>query len=74
MAQVVARRPDLRAVVNDISPAATSYAAKYFGLTTLTGDAHELAAHRQQYDVVVASDVLYYESNLRLGRDGAPCL
>lgn len=64
MAQLVARRPDLHPVVHDISDAATSYARKVHGLTTLTGDAYQLLTHPEQYDVVVASDVLYYESNL----------
>lgn len=64
MAEVVARRPDLRATVQDLSKAATDWAAEHFGFATLTGDASELAAHSEQYDVVVLSDVLYYEPNL----------
>jgi len=64
MAKVVARRPDLSVTVNDISKAATDWAAEHFRLATLTGDANELASHSEQYDVVVLSDVLYYEPNL----------
>jgi len=64
MAQLVAQRPDLKATINDISKTATGWAAGHFGFATLTGDANELAIHQEQYDVVVLSDVLYYEPNL----------
>src|SRR5690349_21635521 len=66
MANVVARRPDLDVVVNDISHSATRRATEKFGFATLTGDAHELARHHGRYDVAVLSDILYYEPNLRL--------
>ena len=66
MAQVATRRADLKVVVNDVSEVATSWAARHFGLATLTGDAGVLAAHREQYGIVVLSDVLYYEPNLRV--------
>lgn len=66
MSHVTARRPDLTATVHDISSAATNWAASHFGFATLTGDAHALAAHTGTYDVVVLSDVLYYEPNLKL--------
>lgn len=64
MAQVVARRPDLTVVVNDISEAATNWVAENLGFAALTGGADELALHQEQYQVVVLSDVLYYEPNL----------
>jgi 2-polyprenyl-3-methyl-5-hydroxy-6-metoxy-1,4-benzoquinol methylase len=64
MAQLVSRRPDVSVVVNDISEAATSWAAGNRGFATLRGGADELAAHQGQYDVVVLSDVLYYEAKL----------
>ena len=64
MAKVVARRPDLIPTVNDLSKAATDWAADQFGFATLTGDANQLAAHSEQYGVVVLSDVLYYEPNI----------
>lgn len=66
MAQVIARRPDVRVVINDISETATSYAARNFGFATLTGDVKALAVPEHQYDLVVLSDVLYYEPNLRI--------
>lgn len=66
MAKVVARRPDLRVVINDISKEATDWAAEHFGFATLTGSANDLAVHRDRYDVVVLSDVLYYEPNIKV--------
>jgi SAM-dependent methyltransferase len=66
MTQVVARRPDVNVVVNDISEAATRWVSDHLGFATLLGGAEALAAHRGQYDVVVLSDVLYYESKLRV--------
>jgi 2-polyprenyl-3-methyl-5-hydroxy-6-metoxy-1,4-benzoquinol methylase len=66
MAQLVARRPDVGVVVNDISAAATDWVAANRGFATLTGGADALASHRERYDVVVLSDVLYYESQLRV--------
>lgn len=66
MAQLVARRPDLYVVVNDIAEIATSSAAERFGFATLTGDAGALVEHEGRYDVIVMSDVLTYEPDLRL--------
>ncbi len=66
MATVAARRPDVRPAVHDLSKTATDWASEHFGLATLTGDANTLAAHSEQYDVVVLSDVLYYEPNLKV--------
>jgi 2-polyprenyl-3-methyl-5-hydroxy-6-metoxy-1,4-benzoquinol methylase len=66
MAQLVSRRPDVRVTVNDISEAATNWASGTLGLATLKGGADELAAHDGEYDVVVLSDVLYYEAKLRV--------
>lgn len=65
MAKLVARRPDVRVVVNDIAESKTNWVAENLGFTTLSGGANELAAHQRKYDVVVLSDVLYYEPNLR---------
>ena len=68
MGKVVARRSDLNVTINDLSKDATDWATKHFEFTTLTGGADVLAAHSKQYDVVVLSDVLYYEANLTLLR------
>lgn len=66
MHEVVRRRPDLRVVVHDVSTTATTFAATRFGLPTLTADTPGLASHPGRYDVVVLSDVLYYEPDLRM--------
>jgi len=66
MHKVVTGRPDVSATVHDLSAVATDWAATHFGLRTLTGDADALASHPEQYDVVVLSDVLYYEPKLRV--------
>jgi 2-polyprenyl-3-methyl-5-hydroxy-6-metoxy-1,4-benzoquinol methylase len=64
MATALGRRPDLKVTVQDLSKVATDFAATAHGFQTLTGDADTLASHRGQYDVVVLSDVLYYEPRL----------
>lgn len=64
MATLLERRPDLNVTVQDLSKVATDFAATTHGFQTLTGDADMLATHREQYDVVVLSDMLYYEPNL----------
>ena len=64
MATVVGRRPDLRATVHDLSTEATDWAAMHYGFATLRGDANVLATHSDRYDVVILSDVLYYEPRL----------
>ncbi|HEY7191787.1 MAG TPA: methyltransferase domain-containing protein [Vicinamibacterales bacterium] len=66
MAAVAARRPDFRIRINDVSEHATNWVKQNLGFATLTGDATVLAAHEEQYDLVVLSDVLYYEPNLRV--------
>jgi 2-polyprenyl-3-methyl-5-hydroxy-6-metoxy-1,4-benzoquinol methylase len=58
-------RPDVRAVVHDVSERATRFAHERFGLTTLCGDLEALRSAGPKYDVVVLSDVLYYEPSLR---------
>ena len=65
MGRAVARRSDLRVTVHDLSKAATDWAARHFGFETITGDITRLAASEHRYDVVVLSDVLYYEPQLR---------
>jgi len=66
MAHVVERRPDVYVVVNDIAEISTTSAGERFGFATLTGDARDLAEHDGRYDVIVMSDVLYYEPDIRL--------
>lgn len=64
MHRLAQRRPDLHLTVHDLSRAATDHAATQFGLATLNGDAEELAACPHRFDVVVLSDVIYYEPKL----------
>lgn len=64
MSHVAGRRPFLTLVVNDISESATQWASDYYGFATITGSAETLVQHQRQYDVVVLSDVLYYEPKL----------
>lgn len=66
LGKVAARRPDLVLTLHDISESATAEAAGRFGMATMTGP---LTALRGQWDVVVASDVLYYEPSLRAAWD-----
>lgn len=58
------RRPDLTAVVNDLSEGGTRYAAERYGLETVTGDFRAVHSSGVRHDVVVLSDVLYYEPRL----------
>src|SRR5437867_6778 len=64
MHMVALRRPDLRVVVNDISESATKYAMEQFGIPTITGDVCALQREGTTYDVIVLSDVLYYEPGI----------
>jgi SAM-dependent methyltransferase len=64
MHALIARRPDLAVVVNDLSASATKYASEHFGIPTITGDVRALCRDGARYDVVVLSDVLYYEPDI----------
>lgn len=58
------RRPDLSLVLNDLSQAACDAASREFGLRSVCGGLATLEALGQAFDVVVMSDVLYYEPDL----------
>jgi len=58
------RRPDLVTWVHDITLAATRYASEHFGLPTICGTIDDVVSRGMQYDVIVMSDVLYYEQQL----------
>lgn len=64
MNEIAKTRKGVTAVVQDVSAISTKYAKERFGLETITGHMSELDPDRQ-YDVVVFSDSLYYESNLK---------
>lgn len=63
MHAVKERRPDIHAVVNDVSEASIAYARETLGLEVMGGAISELDCSRQ-FDVAVLSDVLYYERDL----------
>jgi len=64
MHMVTLKRPDLRVAVNDISESATKYATEQFGIPTITGDVRVLQRGGTTYDVIILSDVLYYEPDI----------
>jgi 2-polyprenyl-3-methyl-5-hydroxy-6-metoxy-1,4-benzoquinol methylase len=64
MHRVRRRRSDLTVVLNDLSESATNYATEHFGIPTIAGDAHAVCRDGARYDVVVLSDVLYYEPEI----------
>jgi 2-polyprenyl-3-methyl-5-hydroxy-6-metoxy-1,4-benzoquinol methylase len=53
--------PGARVVVSDLSEAAVRHAREQFGLEGIAGDISSLAQRGESYDVVVLSDVLYYD-------------
>jgi 2-polyprenyl-3-methyl-5-hydroxy-6-metoxy-1,4-benzoquinol methylase len=57
-------RPDIKGVVQDLSEKSVRHAEQHFGLRTLCGDVRSLESTKARYDVVVLSDVLYYEPQL----------
>lgn len=63
---VRARRPDLAITVSDLSPRACALAAERFGFDTICSDLAGLASSGRSFDVVVMSDVIYYEPDVRL--------
>lgn len=64
MHRVRLRRPDVHVTVHDISISATTWAKTHFGFDTICGNAGALETHEQTYEVIVLSDVLYYEPDL----------
>lgn len=65
MARVKQLRPDLRPVVNDLSREACEYASAMFGVETIVGAVDTLEKCTECYDVIVMSDVAYYEPELK---------
>lgn len=64
MSAVLAIRPDAVVTVHDLSQTATDFARQTYGFSTITGGLSELSAHSGVFDVVVLSDVMYYEYEL----------
>jgi SAM-dependent methyltransferase len=59
-------RPDLRLVLNDLSQSACELASARLGIETRCCDLLSLPAADTRYDAVVCSDVLYYETQIKL--------
>ena len=59
------RRPDLRLILNDVSETACAYGRVHFGLEVLPGALSAIAHRAPPVDVLVMSDVLYYEPDIR---------
>jgi SAM-dependent methyltransferase len=57
-------RPDVSAVVHDVSEISLRHAAEQFALPTICGDLDSLASHHGRFHVVVLSDALYYEPRI----------
>lgn len=55
-------RPDVDATLLDISSESVDYARKQFGLSAICGT---LADIHHRYDLVICSDVLYYEEDIK---------
>lgn len=64
MDMVRRRRTDLTAIVNDLSTAATRFAVEHYGLSAIPGDFLAVRERGRRFDVIVLSDVLYYEPRL----------
>lgn len=65
LALVKQRRPDLKLVLNDLSTAACSFAEAEYGLKTICGDVKTLQGLSRSFDVVIMSDVIYYEPEIQ---------
>jgi SAM-dependent methyltransferase len=57
-------RPDLALTLSDLSPAACVHAREKFGLEAVNAGVRAIASSSRTYDVVILSDVIYYEPDL----------
>jgi len=58
---VTQRRPDLRVTLMDVSGSACAWARAAYGFAAIPGSVTALQTVEEPYDVVVLSDVIYYE-------------
>lgn len=66
LATLQSHRPDLTLVLNDLSNASCEHARAYYGFQTVCGGIEQLEGHSSHcYDVIILSDVIYYEPELR---------
>lgn len=59
------RRPDLDLVLNDLSRSACDWAEDHYGVKTVCGAVDALDELDGKYDIVIMSDVIYYEPHLK---------
>lgn len=64
LARLQKRRPDLRLVVHDLSKEACELAAHIYGFQTICGDIRVLEKVSSKFEVIIMSDVIYYEPAL----------
>lgn len=64
LAIVKNRRPDLKYVLNDLSETACEYAKTRYGFESVCGGVKTLEGLSRRFDVVILSDVIYYEPEL----------
>lgn len=74
LARLQKRRPDLNLVLNDLSIEACDHAESIYGFETIWGGIKELELVQVRFDVIILSDVIYYEPDLRKLWDVLPCL
>jgi 2-polyprenyl-3-methyl-5-hydroxy-6-metoxy-1,4-benzoquinol methylase len=74
LAALKKQRPDLHFVLNDISNSACDHARSKYGFKTICGGINELEQSSYQFNVVILSDVIYYEPKLRRVWEVLPCL
>lgn len=65
LATLKARRPDLNFVLNDLSSDACRHAESKYGFETLLCGLNEIENIPGQFDVIIMSDVIYYEPEVR---------
>lgn len=65
LATLKQRRSDLKVVLNDVSKEACKYAESGYGFHTVLGGIDALEKISTRFDVVILSDVIYYEPELR---------
>ena len=57
-------RPDLHLVLNDLSKSSCDHARLTYNLETILGGLNELEQISSRFDVIILSDVIYYEPEL----------
>lgn len=57
-------RPDLEVWLNDLSKIACDYAASEYGFKTIPGGISDISALNNRFDLIIMSDVIYYEPEI----------